>query len=511
MTGRAAQTLVRPGRDTTVRAGRARHTQTVGHAAPQQKPRPAERGACPCGGGCPRCRPGGRSGSDAAATDALRQESTGRPLDAVTRAFFEPRFGADFGGVRLHTGAGAARAARTISARAFTTGRDVVFADGRYAPATLSGRLLLAHELAHIVQQRRSFGPRGGRSGAAGDAAEREADAAAAAVVRGGSFRVAEAATGIQRQADGPAEASTADPRTTDDRFTGPLTDRDWEMVSLWLSLGEVGVERLTGDSSRNADLIAAAVFCSRALYDIVTSDREDPLLCVIDDVTIADPRVQRLKQNVLARGPIVNWTEVTPANRMSYVMERLVTTHGYPVNAAAGIVGNLYAESGVLPSRVEGSASATPLRAPNFAGRVTTFTPQQVMDRDRATRSGPRSPGVGLAQWTTAARRSGLFQQTQGGQQLGASVLFNMDAQIDYLVSELQARPGLNGRLTAPGVSVNDAADDIVYEFEIPGSILDAAGMKRPRSDPAVQAVFQVRRGNAQRALTAYQAAQQP
>jgi len=257
--------------------------------------------------------------------------------------------------------------------------------------------------------------------------------------------------------------------------------------------------------------VIAAAIFCSRAMYDLIKADTEDPLLCLITDVTIADPRVQRLKPHVVSRGSIVNWTAVAPPSRMAYVVERLAKPpHGYPVNAAAGIVGNLFAESGVLPSRVEGSAAATPLRAPNFRGRATTFTPQQVMDRKKSAKTGPRAPGVGLAQWTTAERRTALFQRSADGRPLGASVLFNMDAQVDFLVSELKASKGLSDSLGAAGVSVESAADDIVYEFEIPGAILDGK-RKRPRSDPAVQAVFQVRRRLAHQALAAYRAAHQP
>lgn len=84
--------------------------------------------------------------------------STGssRPLAASERSFFEPRFGRDLGDVRLHAGASAARAARSLHAHAFTVGRDVVFGAGRYAPETAAGRRLLAHELAHVVQQERA-------------------------------------------------------------------------------------------------------------------------------------------------------------------------------------------------------------------------------------------------------------------------------------------------------------------------------------------------------------------
>ena len=70
------------------------------------------------------------------------------------RSFFEPRFGRDLGGVRVHDDAAARDAARDISAQAFTYGQDVYFGAGRYRPGTESGRELLAHELAHTVQQR---------------------------------------------------------------------------------------------------------------------------------------------------------------------------------------------------------------------------------------------------------------------------------------------------------------------------------------------------------------------
>jgi len=77
----------------------------------------------------------------------------GRPLPAPARSFFENRFGQDFGSVRIHTGGGAAALARSVGARAFTTGSDVVFGAGEYLPETVSGRRLLAHELTHVVQQ----------------------------------------------------------------------------------------------------------------------------------------------------------------------------------------------------------------------------------------------------------------------------------------------------------------------------------------------------------------------
>jgi len=77
----------------------------------------------------------------------------GQPLDAATSAFFEPRFGHDFSRVRLHTDRKAGESAKAVSALAYTVGRDVVFAEGRYAPNTSEGKRLLAHELGHVIQQ----------------------------------------------------------------------------------------------------------------------------------------------------------------------------------------------------------------------------------------------------------------------------------------------------------------------------------------------------------------------
>jgi actin-related protein len=79
--------------------------------------------------------------------------TAGRPLDTGTRGFFEPRFGRDFSSVRVHADDAADRSARAVDAQAYTVGHHIVFARGSYAPAAESGRRLLAHELAHVVQQ----------------------------------------------------------------------------------------------------------------------------------------------------------------------------------------------------------------------------------------------------------------------------------------------------------------------------------------------------------------------
>jgi hypothetical protein len=95
---------------------------------------------------------GGAQAVDATPVRAVAGRS-GTPLDAPTRAFFEMRFGRDLGGVRVHADAAAAESARSVNALAYTLGSSVVFGAGQYAPESASGRRLLAHELAHVVQQ----------------------------------------------------------------------------------------------------------------------------------------------------------------------------------------------------------------------------------------------------------------------------------------------------------------------------------------------------------------------
>ncbi len=106
-------------------------------------------------------------------------DSPGRPLDPAARAFLEPRFGHDFSQVRIHTDAEAVESAQAVNAQAYTVGRSIVFASGQYRPMEAEGQPLIAHELAHVVQQ--AGLPGAGRSlevGPSEDASEREAERA---------------------------------------------------------------------------------------------------------------------------------------------------------------------------------------------------------------------------------------------------------------------------------------------------------------------------------------------
>ena len=185
-------------------------------------------------------------------------------------------------------------------------------------------------------------------------------------------------------------------------------------------------------------------------------------------------------------------------------VMELLAGRYGYPVNGAAGLVGNLIAESQVQPNRLEGSNQATPMRAPDFAGRLRDWTPDQVRDRSYSRRTGPRHPGVGIAQWTSADRRAGLFRHVFRGRPLGSAILSDLDAQVDYLVTELRrGYRQVDATLRSPGVTLEQASDAVVLHFERPGAVIG-----RPLTDPAVQQVIRTRRAHGTRALQIYRAA---
>ncbi len=223
----------------------------------------------------------------------------------------------------------------------------------------------------------------------------------------------------------------------------------------------------------------------------------------------VAGPQTWAALERALADkdgGGSKHWPDVPADERMRTVTRLLVEEHGYPAAGAAGIVGNLWVESGVLPSRIEGSNAKEPMRAKDFSGKVVTFTAEQIRDRDKAKKRGPRLPGVGLAQWTYRTRRAGLFAHSHKGVVHGAATLFQMAAQVDYLVTELgTSYKKVDEVVRKPDVTVEAASDEIVYSFEIPGSILDENNKRLPRDHSRVQKVFAERREHSRRALKAH------
>jgi Domain of unknown function (DUF4157) len=120
--------------------------------------------------------------------------SPGRPLDPTLRTAMGSRFSADFSQVRVHTDTKAAESAQAIHAQAYTFGRDIVLSQGAYAPHSHRGRKLIAHELAHVIQQNRGGKPPRLDPGAAH---EHDAEAVATAAVSGTGPVTVRGATGV--------------------------------------------------------------------------------------------------------------------------------------------------------------------------------------------------------------------------------------------------------------------------------------------------------------------------
>lgn len=135
--------------------------------------------------------------------------SSGQPLDSQTQALMTRKFGQDFSRVRVHTDMQAAESARQVNALAYTVGQAIVFGSGRYSPHTREGQRLVAHELAHTIQQDGRGGSMTGalRIGNPDDRYEQEAERVADQIVM----------TPAQSMLDGAHSAATLSPHA------GPL------------------------------------------------------------------------------------------------------------------------------------------------------------------------------------------------------------------------------------------------------------------------------------------------
>ena len=129
-----------------------------------------------------KARPGGAHEADPA--PVLDRLGSGQALPGAVRTRMESAFGTDFGAVRLHADAEAAQVSQELNARAFTLGTHVAFGASEFRPGTIAGDALIAHELAHVVQQGgREAGPAQKKGGAQEGALEADADDAAVGAV----------------------------------------------------------------------------------------------------------------------------------------------------------------------------------------------------------------------------------------------------------------------------------------------------------------------------------------
>jgi len=187
--------------------------------------------------------------------------SPGQPLDLATRAFMEPRFDHDFSAVRVHTNQGAAESARSVSALAYTVGNHVVFAPGQYQPATTAGQRLIAHELAHVVQQSTRLRATGSDLSISNNVSlEQQAETVAAQVGSSESVLIhaGSSARGLQRQPTGAGKSQQ------DDDCSG------WEQDPVSFST-YVAKYVAKMQIAPNVDVLAKSVSCKDARHCDVT------------------------------------------------------------------------------------------------------------------------------------------------------------------------------------------------------------------------------------------------
>lgn len=145
----------------------------------------------------------------------------GEALPADLRERFETSLGADLGDVRIHTGGASQAATGAVSAHAYAQGNDIHFAEGQYDPGSESGQRLLAHEVAHTVQQRGGAATRQHKLAvsSASDGFELEADRAAEAMLTGAPAPLTSTTGGVVARKEAPAKpAGTARPLTAEDK-----------------------------------------------------------------------------------------------------------------------------------------------------------------------------------------------------------------------------------------------------------------------------------------------------
>jgi hypothetical protein len=94
--------------------------------------------------------------SDSVSNQIQSTKGGGNVMPGTTKTFMESRFGADFSNVKIHTGSYATQLSKDLNAQAFTVGNNIYFNEGKYSPESFTGKHLLAHELAHTLQQENS-------------------------------------------------------------------------------------------------------------------------------------------------------------------------------------------------------------------------------------------------------------------------------------------------------------------------------------------------------------------
>ena len=322
-------------------------------------------------------------------------QSSGQPMDTATRALFEPRLGHEFSRVRVHTDARAAESAREVDAQAYTVGWDVVFGAGRYAPGTNEGRRLLAHELAHVVQQ--SSGPVAPPAitsiSRADSRVEHEAAATGDAVAAGGRVSPVRLAVPPGQLARAPQQATATAPQSTrpsPQRLRFDILGADLSVTDFIARAAAVAVDadmRVTSlDDMINKLEVQASPTSGRCLEHIAIWNHGKPGLqvvageepiCVRDVHASAQPggacpagyRVTRLPRT----GFDLDWL-LAPGNQAALIRLRgLFCCNGSMDWLGCGTAG-VEAAGGLRTSAERGQTSATQLRYGTYGDRYESM-----------------------------------------------------------------------------------------------------------------------------------------
>lgn len=236
----------------------------------------------------------------------------GQPLNSAMRDFMEPRFGRDFGVVRVHDDAKAAESAQAVNALAYTVGHHIVFGAGQYASGSSAARQTLAHELTHVIQQERASQhlPDKLEITEQHEPTEKEADAASKAILTGdgmlatqtGKLKLSrqdlESGTGADVSGGASGSAGGAVPMTGPDAGTPALPT---------VSLGNFRNSGST-DSENNCPLCPKTLGVSSSEGVNVMEIRGD----VTGHVATAQYDIKRTKERATWKKVGSSWTQQT-------------------------------------------------------------------------------------------------------------------------------------------------------------------------------------------------------
>ena len=418
----------------------------------------------------------------------------GQSLPQSVRSFFEPRFGLDFSGVRIHTDARSASLSSSLNARAFTVGRHVAFGRGQFAPNSHAGRWLIAHELAHVAQQSHvdQMTP------ASRGALEAEADSAAQAVTAGESFHPHHTAE--------PAQSLTAPVATGPGRVEVPSADRvvltnfDIERATLkpeWVGAIALVAAMLNLDPSREAEITGHAdstgppdlnLDLSLDRANTIQQDLETRVLerAVASPVTVGLGEAVPLDTNATAAGRERNRrVEIRMVDRPLPAIERLellnsAASQTFAIPALAPIPGSDHGVTvarEVAPDAHVRAVLNPPLAAGDRRLELITWTGAAQDPANAIEADVTRAPGQNLAVARISSRpppplRSSSAQFT----------VWSVDGTIASAAPNAQVVPSgaANRRLTMTGLTFNVTVTPATLF-----STADAADMRGPAPAP--------------------------